>query len=92
MSDEHDAEIVHRELDTDAESPAAEMASHVADLEGINSEDLTPAWDCIDDVLDRIFSTPPYPNAQMKITFSYEGYRITVHQNGSAEFVKVRAK
>jgi len=46
-------------------------------------------WACTDGVLDHLFSNPPSAEAQMEVTFSYEGYRITIEQDGTAEFVRV---
>ncbi|WP_178918348.1 HalOD1 output domain-containing protein [Natronomonas gomsonensis] len=85
----HDEEIVRRELDKDRDSPAMGVAENLAELEGKSIEELETTWDCVDGVLDHIFSNPPSPEAQLTITFTYEGYRITVEQNGRAEFVKV---
>lgn len=42
-----------------------------------------------DDHADEIFSNPPAPEAQIRITFSYEGYRVTVEQDGTAKFVAI---
>lgn len=88
MTDE-ESEIVHRELDTDRENPANEVAEIVANLEDTPIEELESTWECIDHVVDHIFSNPPAQDAQVKVTFTYEGYRITVEQNGRTEFVKV---
>jgi len=60
----------------------------VADLEGKDQADLATIYECIDHMIDHIFSVPPAPEAQVRVEFSYEGYRITVEQNGHAEFVK----
>jgi hypothetical protein len=89
MSPSHDDEIVHRTLETDQQEPAAQIATHVADLSGRAPENLTTAYEQIDHVLEHIFSNPPQPEAQVQITFSYEGYRITVEQDGSAQFVEI---
>ena len=88
MSGDHRDEIVHRELDADRASPAIQVAEIVADLEGKGPTEVTTIWDCIDDVLTRVFSDPPSPEAQVEVTFSYEGYRVTVEQNGVATFVQ----
>lgn len=61
----------------------------VADIEGKDVNELATTDGCIDHVLDHVFSNPPAPEAQVEISFNYEGYRITVEQNGRAEFVKV---
>jgi hypothetical protein len=89
MSSDHADEIVHRELDTDADNPAGEVATIVAELEGRDMEDLEPAWEVVDDILVHLFSDPPAPDAQAEISFTYEGFRITVEQNGTGTFVDV---
>lgn len=90
MDDQPESEFIHRELDTDAENPGVEIAEAVADIEGKESTDLANMYDRVDGVLNAIFSNPPSSEAQMQITFSYEEYRITVEQNGDAEFVKIK--
>lgn len=89
MSNDHGSEIVHRHLATDRENPAVEVAEAVADIKGVDEAELTPTWTCIDDILDNLFSDPPAPEAQAQITFTYEGFRVTVEQDGSAKFVEV---
>ena len=64
-----------------------QVAKIVAELEGVDEDKLEPSYKKIDHVLDHIFSEPPHPEAQIQVTFSYEGYRITVEQDGSAQFV-----
>ncbi|MCL9812086.1 HalOD1 output domain-containing protein [Natranaeroarchaeum aerophilus] len=88
MEDDPESEIIHREFDTDVENPATQVVEAVAEVEGTEQTELTPIWSCVDSVLVNLFSNPPSPEAQMEIDFSYEGYRITVGQNGSATFVK----
>lgn len=88
MENDPESEIIHRELDTSAESPASELAMAVADIKSEDETGLSPIWGCIDGMLDHLFSNPPAPDAQLEVTFSYEGFRITVEQNGAARFVK----
>jgi len=87
MPSDHGDEIIHREMDTEQDNPAEEIPLIVAELEETEISELATAWSCIDDVLAHVFSNPPSPEAQVEITFSYEGYRITVQQNGTAKFV-----
>jgi len=89
MSETVDDEIVPRKLETDKEEPVAQVVEVVAELEGKRQEDLLPGYKQVDHILDHVFSDPPVQEAQVKITFSYEGYRITVEQNGKAQFVRV---
>jgi len=80
---------VHRTVDTSAGEPAALIAEIVADIEEMEPTELPNMWACTDGVLDHLFSNPPSAEAQMEVTFSYEGYRITIEQDGTAEFVRV---
>jgi hypothetical protein len=87
MSSDHADEIVHRQLDTDADNPAGEVAVIVAELSDRDMEDLEPAWQVVDDILVHLFSDPPASDAQAEIAFTYEGYRVTIEQNGTGTFV-----
>lgn len=88
MTERPEAEIIQRELDTDANNPGVEVAEAVAEIEGREATDIGTMYECVDGVLDNLFSTPPAPEAQMMVEFSYESYRIMVEQDGTAEFVK----
>ncbi len=88
MEQPTDTEIVHRELDTDGENPGVQIATIVAELEGTEPTDVADMYGCVDGVLDHLFSNPPSPDAQMEITYSYEGYRVTVRQDGTVELVR----
>ena len=84
-----ETKIIHRDLDNDADNPAVAVAEAVTEIEGLEADEVATTYDCIDGTLDELFSTPPSQEAQMEVTFTYEGYRITVEQNGNAKFVKV---
>jgi len=75
-------------MDTAADNPAVEVATAVADIEGTDPTELSTMYECVDGMLDELFSTPPADEAQMEVTFSYANYRIPVEQDGFAEFVK----
>lgn len=45
-------------------------------------------YGCVDGILDNLFSKQPAPEAQTEVEFSYEDYRITIEQDGTAKFVK----
>ena len=89
MARNHESEIIHEELDTDVDSPAVAVVEKVAEIEGEDVDELSTAYECVDGTLEGLFSTPPAPEAQIEVTFTYEGYRITVEQNGGAKFVQV---
>lgn len=81
--------IIHRELSPDVDEPTVQVAEIVADIEDEEHTELTTTYDHLDHILSYVFSNPPVPEAQVQITFSYEGYRITVEQDGNAQFVRV---
>ena len=89
MANENTDEIVHRTLHTDRDEPAVAIAETVAELEGSEPDELPTTYDCIDGMLDELYDDPPSPDAQMEVSFTYAGYRITVEQNGTAKFVAV---
>ncbi|ELY94156.1 hypothetical protein C483_03290 [Natrialba hulunbeirensis JCM 10989] len=88
MSDQTEREIVRRELDQSAANPAVQIAEIVAELENTEPTRLPTMYDCVDGMLDNLFSQPPSPEAQMAVEFSYKSYRITVEQDATATFVK----
>lgn len=86
--------IVHRELfagrePDDDEVPAIDVAEIVAELEGEGATDLPALYDTVDHLVEHMFSTPPPLEAQCRLEFTYEGYRITLTQDGRATFMKV---
>ncbi|MDS0296390.1 HalOD1 output domain-containing protein [Halogeometricum luteum] len=89
MDETPDDAIVQRQLQTSAGEPAVQVAEIVAELEGTAADRLDPTYLHVGHILDHLFSNPPAPEAQVEITFTYEGYRITVGQSGRAQFVKV---
>ena len=88
MTDSSDRELIHRELDVAAEDPGIEVVKAIADIHGKDATELTTLHGCIDGVLDDLFSNPPSPEAEMRVTFTYEDYRVGVNQDGSATFVR----
>lgn len=89
MTETHDTEIVHRELDIDREEPAIAIVEVVATLEGTPAIELPPVYNSIDGMLSNLFSNPPAPESQITVEFTYSSYRVTVKQSGAAEFVHV---
>lgn len=81
-------EIIHRELDTERETPVVEIAEIVSEIEDIPHQELTTTYEHLDHLLDELFSTPPVPEAQVVVSFTYEGYRIKVEQDGSAQLIR----
>src|SRR6056297_1202033 len=87
--DRADARTVTREFDTDQTDPNVAVVSALAEIEGVPVEELPPLYDCIDHILERLYSNPPADEAAVQITFTYNDYRITVEQDGAARFEPV---
>lgn len=81
-----DEEAVHRTFDRDREDPMYAVTETVAELKGVESDRLEPLYGCLDHVVDHIFSDPPDEEADLRVTFSYEGFRVTIDQDGHATF------
>ena len=77
---------VHVRLDDDQPEPWLAVAETTAELKGVDATDLSPIYRCVDHLLERVFSTPPDPEANVEIGFDYEGYRVTVRQDGFVTF------
>ncbi|QLG63597.1 HalOD1 output domain-containing protein [Halorarum salinum] len=88
MRENAESDVVRRELERDGANPAVQVSEVIAELEGKEVDELEAIYDCIDHVLDRVFSDPPRPGADVEVAFSYEGYRVSVEQDGSATFVR----
>lgn len=92
MSEHSEDETTRRELDVNGESPSEQIAVAVADIKGVEATDLEEMYGCVDGVLDHVFSDPPAPEARLQVEFSYEGYRVTIEQDGDARFVELDAR
>jgi len=76
-------------FDPTENEPTYVIVETVADLEGVDSDELPSLYDTIDHMADNLFSDPPTARAQVQITFTYAGYRITLSQDGSATVLKI---
>lgn len=88
-SDDPEQDIIHREFDPNDCTPKTDGVEVIAELKETEPAALSPLYTMIDDIISNIFGDPPAPEAQVEITFTYEGYRITIHQDGKAAFRKV---
>ncbi len=79
--------VITRQINTDHDEPSVAVAQCVAEIENIDATDLDSIYECVDDVLKNLFSNPPSDEAKIKIGFNYEGYRITIDQNGLVTFL-----
>ncbi|WP_339102881.1 HalOD1 output domain-containing protein [Haloterrigena salinisoli] len=75
--------VTRRTLDTTRDAPAIGLVEIVADLEETDAMELTPIYDRADDLIDDLFGTPPGADADARLEFTYQGYRIAVEQDGT---------
>ncbi len=88
-TDEPERSIIRQQFDPAETTPETAIVETVADLKDADPQTLSPLYSTVDDILANVFDNPPAPEAQVQITVTYEGYRITLSQDGAAEFVKV---
>lgn len=81
-------DTVVKQIDTNTEDPGLEIAKAVMEIESKDVDEVSPIYDAMDGLLDDIFENPPPPNSSVVISFTYEGYRVTLHQDGTATFVR----
>ncbi|WP_435177007.1 HalOD1 output domain-containing protein [Halorussus sp. AFM4] len=95
MTDEHDitevgereAHVHHRSIfENDDADPSTELVTVVAELKGVAQEELDPLYSWADSLVQDLYSSPPPAEAQAVVEFSYEGYRVTLYQDGHAVF------
>ena len=67
--------------------PSEELVNAVAELKGVGQNELDPLYSWIDGLVQDLYSSPPPASAQAEIRFNYEGFRITLYQDGHAVFV-----
>lgn len=84
-----DSEVVEKQFDPGDCNPYVAVPEAISELKGEDPDELAPLYSRVDEVLEDVFSDPPDPNAELRVTFRYEGYRTTVHHDGSTEFEKV---
>lgn len=86
-----EATIVQREVETTEDRANYHVLETIAAIEEVDVTDLPPMFDRVDHILANLFSEPPAPEAQVEITFSFHGYRVTVGQDGTVILRKLDA-
>ncbi|MDG5775744.1 HalOD1 output domain-containing protein [Haloarculaceae archaeon H-GB2-1] len=90
MSDSsEDGPTYHYTFDPSLQDPVYDVVETIADLEGVEVDELPSVHETVDGMVDNVFSNPPAPEAQVEVSFTYAGYRIRLHQDGNATFIKV---
>lgn len=74
--------IHRRSISPNPRTAEIELMEIIADIEGIAEEELPILWRDADHMISNLFESPPGQHAQMELTFTYAGYRISISQSG----------
>jgi hypothetical protein len=75
--------VVQRRVDPVESEVNYQVLETVAGAEGVEITDLPSIYRRIGNVVDDLFSEPPVSEAQVAVTFTFHGYRITAEQRGT---------
>lgn len=85
-----DADVVRTEIAPDPATAEHDLLAIVADLEGSAIDELPSFYDQVDHFVEMLYKRPPSDEAQMEISFSYAGYRISMDQQGRVTILNVK--
>ena len=80
----------HIEVEIGPDEPELPFADVVAELNGVRPDDLSPSSSKLDDLVRGVLLSPPPAQNQAEISFTYEGFRVTVYHDGHAVLRDVR--
>jgi len=81
---------VRRQIPPDPATSEYDLLEILAEEAGTDIETLPPLYNEVEHVVETLFKTPPSADAQMSISFSYAGYRITIDRDGTVRLVSVK--
>ncbi|RXK49043.1 HalOD1 output domain-containing protein [Halorientalis pallida] len=82
--------IIFTRMSPDPETAEFEFIELISSVEGAPVEELPLLYDEVDHLVERLFETPPSLDAQVEISFSYSGYRITINRSGDVKLIPVK--
>jgi hypothetical protein len=82
--------ILQFDIDPDPETAEYDLLAVLADQEGVEMDELPSLYETIDEFVEGMFRNPPSREAQLEMTFSYAGHRVTVNQSGHVTLVPVK--
>lgn len=81
--------MIHWSFDVGSDYPSVDVAEVIMELEGKERVELSPMYETIDCLIENLFSDALASDAQAVLQFSYEGYRITLNQDGNATIMEI---
>lgn len=79
----------HRNLKKSDTDPEVALIHALAEIKGVDETELTQLYFCINNMIEDLFRSPPPPEATAQLMFSYEGYHITIYQDGHTVFQRL---
>ena len=86
----NDVGIIRRRIDPDPATAEYDLLEIIAELEGSEIEGLPSLYNEVEHVVETMFKTPPSERAQIEVSFSYAGYRVSIDRHGVVELVPVK--
>jgi len=79
------SEVYHEHIfEDETREPTNELVTRIAEHKGVEQDELAPLYKWADHLIEHLYSSPPPPESQSVVEFSYEGYRVTLYQDGHA--------
>lgn len=82
--------ILQFDINPDPKTAEYDLLVVLADHEGVEIDELPSLYSVVDQFVGAMFDEPPSETAQLEMTFSYAGYRVTVTQGGHVTLVPVK--
>ncbi len=80
-----ESEVYHEHIfEDDTQEPTMELVTRIADHKDVEQDELDPLYNWADHLIEHLYSSPPPAEAQSVVEFSYEGFRVTLYQDGHA--------
>ena len=78
-----ESETVRTQFDQEKTTPSMTVVATLADVMGVDPVELDPLYSTIDpDALDQLVHVHNQTSDDIRVTFTHEGYSITVHSYG----------
>lgn len=82
--------IVRAVVTPDPDTAEHDLLAIIADVERVAIDELPAFYTQAGHFVEELFQTPPSEEAQMEISFSYAGYRVTLNRSGDLKLVDVK--
>lgn len=76
--------VHHVQIEIDPEEPEVPFVETLADIKGVDQSDLDPLHSNLDNLIGGVLLSPPPEENQAEISFTYEGFRVTLYHDGHA--------